>query len=114
MSHRNAALVPRARLRLARLIVDEGWPIVRAAERYDVSWPTAKRWADRYRELGAAAMNDRSHNPASPSASKRATHRCAHWRETPIALATCATGMPSCRTRCTSRQRPWNVSRALR
>ena len=46
MSHANAALTPRARLRLARLIVDQGWPIARAAERYDVSWPTAKRWAD--------------------------------------------------------------------
>jgi hypothetical protein len=34
-------LTPRGRLRLARLIVEEGWPIARAAERYDVSWPTA-------------------------------------------------------------------------
>ena len=53
MSHANAALTPRARLRLARLIVEQGWPVARAAERYDVSWPTAKRWADRYRQLGA-------------------------------------------------------------
>lgn len=34
--------------RLARLIVDPGWPVVRAAERYNVSWPTARRWAARY------------------------------------------------------------------
>ena len=53
MSHANAALTPRARLRLARLIVDEGWPVARAAERYDVSWPTAKRWAERYRRARA-------------------------------------------------------------
>ena len=59
MSHANAALTPRARLRLARLIVDQGWPVARAAERYDVSWPTAKRWADRYRQLGPAGMGDR-------------------------------------------------------
>ena len=65
MSHANAALTPRARLRLARLIVDHGWPIARAAERYDVSWPTAKRWADRYRQLGAVAMNDASSRPHS-------------------------------------------------
>lgn len=63
MSHANAALTPRARLKLARLVVDDGWPIVRAAERYDVSWPTAKRWADRYRELGEAGMGDRSSRP---------------------------------------------------
>ena len=63
MSHANAALTPRARLRLARLIVDDGWPVARAAERYDVSWPTAKRWADRYAEHGPAGMADRSSRP---------------------------------------------------
>jgi transposase InsO family protein len=68
VSHANAALTPRGRLRLARLIVDEGWPIVRAAERYEVSWPTAKRWAERYRTYGAAGMVDRSCRPRrSPS-----------------------------------------------
>ncbi len=63
MSHANAALTPRARLRLAQLIVEHGWPVARAAERYDVSWPTAKRWADRYRQSGAAGMTDRSSRP---------------------------------------------------
>ena len=63
MSHANAALTPRARLRLARLVVDEGWPVARAAERYNVSWPTAKRWADRYRAAGAAGMADRPSRP---------------------------------------------------
>lgn len=63
MSHANAALTPRARLKLARLIVEGNWPVARAAERYDVSWPTAKRWADRYRQLGEAGMGDRSSRP---------------------------------------------------
>ena len=36
VSHANAALTPRARLRLARLVVDQGWPIARAAERLHV------------------------------------------------------------------------------
>jgi transposase InsO family protein len=68
VSHANAALTPRARSRLARLVVDQGWPIARAAERYDVSWPTAKRWAERYRQLGEAGMNDASSRPHhSPS-----------------------------------------------
>ena len=48
-THANAALTPRARLRLARLIVEAGWPPARAAERYDVSWRTAAKWAARYR-----------------------------------------------------------------
>jgi transposase InsO family protein len=44
-------------------VVEEGWPVARAAERYDVSWPTAKRWADRYRQAGEAGMADRSSRP---------------------------------------------------
>jgi transposase InsO family protein len=63
MSHANAALTPRARLRLARLIVDLGWSPARAAERYDVSWRTATKWAARYRAEGEAGMSDRSSRP---------------------------------------------------
>jgi transposase InsO family protein len=62
-THANAALTPRARLRLARLIVEHGWPPARAAERYDVSWKTAAKWAARYREEGPAGMADRSSRP---------------------------------------------------
>jgi transposase-like protein len=62
-THANAALTPRTRLKLARLIVDHGWPIARAAERYDVSWKTASKWADRYRAEGPAGMPDRSSAP---------------------------------------------------
>jgi transposase InsO family protein len=62
-THANAALTPRARLRLARLIVEDRWSIPRAAERYDVSWRTAKKWADRYEAEGPAGMLDRSSAP---------------------------------------------------
>src|SRR3954469_19078519 len=62
-THSNAALTPRARLRLARLIVIEEWSPARAAERYDVSWRTAAKWAERYREEGPAGMADRSSRP---------------------------------------------------
>jgi Integrase core domain/leucine-zipper of insertion element IS481 len=76
VSHANAALTPRGRLRLARLIVDEGWPIARAAERYEVSWPTAKRWAERYRRHGVAGMADHSSRPHhSPSKTPQPTVR---------------------------------------
>jgi transposase InsO family protein len=68
-THANAALTPRARLRLARLIVDHGWTPARAAERYDVSWKTAKKWANRYRAEGRDGMVDRS------SAPRRQPHR---------------------------------------
>lgn len=65
MSYANAALTPRARLRLARLIVDDGWSVSAASKYFMVSWPTAKRWAGRYVELGPAGMQDRSSRPAS-------------------------------------------------
>lgn len=69
MAHANAALTPRHRLRLARLIVDDGWPPARAAEFFHVSWRTASKWAQRYRDEGPAGMNDR------PSARKTQAHR---------------------------------------
>src|SRR6478609_9209949 len=59
MSHVNAALTPRHRLRLPRLIVEDGWPSARAAEFFNVSWRTADKWARRYREEGSVGMNDR-------------------------------------------------------
>jgi transposase InsO family protein len=63
VSHANAALTPRHRLRLARLIVDDGWPVSHAAAAFQVSWPTANRWATRYRQAGEAGMTDRSSRP---------------------------------------------------
>jgi Homeodomain-like domain len=58
MSHVDAALTPRHRLIVARLVVDDGWPISEVAARFQVSWPTVKRWVDRY--LAGESMLDRS------------------------------------------------------
>jgi transposase InsO family protein len=63
MSHRNAPLSETGRLRLARCVVEEGWSLRRAAERFQVAVTTAARWARRYRELGPAGMTDRSSRP---------------------------------------------------
>jgi transposase InsO family protein len=72
VSHANAALTPKARLKLARLVVEEGWPIAQAARRYDVAWPTAKRWAARYAAMGEAGMQERSSRPhRSPNRTPR-------------------------------------------
>jgi transposase InsO family protein len=65
VSHVNAPLTPTGRLRLARCVVEHGWPLSRAAERFGVSKTTAQRWAARYRQLGAAGMVDRSSRPRS-------------------------------------------------
>jgi transposase InsO family protein len=103
MSHVNAALTPRGRLRLARLIVEEGWPVARAAERYEVSWPTANRWATRYRDHGVAGMADRSSRPHhSPSKTpqplvRKIVHVRLKQRLGPVQIATVHAVLRRCR-----------------
>jgi transposase InsO family protein len=63
VSHANAALTPRARLRLAQLIVEGGWTYAAAAKMFMVAPRTAKKWADRFRTEGALGMADRSSRP---------------------------------------------------
>jgi transposase InsO family protein len=69
VSHANAALTPKARLRLARLIVEDGWSPTVAAKMFMVSTVTARKWAARFRNEGAAGMSDRSSRP------RRCPHR---------------------------------------
>lgn len=100
MSHANAALTPRQRLCIARLIVDDGWPIRHAALFFNVSWPTAKRWADRYAAMGPEGMQDRSSGPhrspnrTSPDVVKRIV--ALRWRKRlgPVGIAG-QLGMPA-------------------
>ena len=74
--HRNAPLSETGRLRLARVVVEQGWPLRRAAERFQVSTTTAARWAGRYRQHGAAGMADRSSRPhVSPNRTPQRTER---------------------------------------
>jgi transposase InsO family protein len=76
VSHRNAPLSETGRLRLARCVVEEGWSLRRAAERFQVAVTTAARWAGRYRELGEAGMADRSSRPhRSPNRTPTRTER---------------------------------------
>ena len=75
MSHANAPLSPTGRLRLARCVVEDGWPLRRAADRFGVSVTTAQRWAVRYRQHGPAGMVDRSSRP------KTCAHRTGVRRE---------------------------------
>ncbi|MGI5448915.1 IS481 family transposase [Streptomyces sp. CA-243310] len=76
MSHRNAPLTETGRLRLARCVVEDGWPLRRAAERFQVSPTTAQRWAARYRRQGEAGMADHSSRPHhSPKRTPTRTER---------------------------------------
>ena len=65
MTHANAALTPRHRLRLGRAMVEQGWTISYAAAVFNVSWSTANKWGQRYRTGGPAAMENRSSRPHS-------------------------------------------------
>jgi transposase InsO family protein len=74
--HRNAPLSETGRLRLARCVVEDHWPLRRAAERFQVSVTTAARWAGRYRAMGAEGMADRSSRPhRSPGQTPTRTER---------------------------------------
>jgi transposase-like protein len=84
VSHANALLTPRTRLRLARLVVETGWSYSAAAKMFMVSPRTARKWADRYRLEGPGGMVDRSSRPhrsptRTPEDLKRAIVRL-RWR----------------------------------
>jgi transposase InsO family protein len=76
VAHTNAALTPRARLRLARLIVEDGWKPSIAAKMFLVSTVTARKWAARFRSEGPAGMADRSSRPhSSPNRTREQVKR---------------------------------------
>jgi transposase InsO family protein len=107
VSHANAALTPAHRLRIGKLVVDQGVPISQAAELFQVSWPTAKRWAERYRgqlasgsgPVRAQDLQDRSSRPHhSPTKTPQpVVRKIVHlrWRKRlgPVAIAG-KVGMP--------------------
>jgi transposase InsO family protein len=93
MSHANAALTPRARLKVAELVIEHGYPVSEVAARFQCSWPTVKRWVDRYR-AGDRQMHDRSSRPrtspnkTTPAVTKRLVSLRLRLREGPVQLAT--------------------------
>ena len=100
MTHANAALTPRQRLRLARRVVDDGWTVAAAADYFRVSWRTAKRWSIRYLELGPEGMGDLSSRPhSSPNRTpQRLVRKVVHlrWKQRlgPVAIGA-KLGMPA-------------------
>nr|WP_078965736.1 helix-turn-helix domain-containing protein [Streptomyces aureocirculatus] len=68
MSHRDARLAPTRRLCLARCVVDGGWPLRRAAERFQLSHTTVVRWTSRSGLSHTVAVLSRRHTSSiSPS-----------------------------------------------
>src|SRR3954454_8922698 len=83
MSHANATLNEGGRLKMARLVVVDGWTQALAAERFSISITTVRRWVARYRQVLAtgrvpacADMRDLSSRPhRCPSQLDRRTER---------------------------------------
>ena len=74
MTHANAPLTPEGRRRLVELVLEHGWSLRRAAERFQCSPATAKRWVDRAR-MGLP-MTDQSSRPhQSPNRCSRRLER---------------------------------------
>ena len=61
MTHANASFTELGRLKLAQLVVDQGWPIERVADRFQCASGTVRRWVARYR--AGEPMTDRSSRP---------------------------------------------------
>ena len=115
--HANAPLSELGRLRLARCVVDDGWPVARAAERFQVARTTAKRWADRYRLFGKDGMSDRSSRPhrsprrTPPRIVRKIVHHRIKKRLGPVQLAAIVGVAPSTvhrvLTRCRLQRLAW-------
>lgn len=60
MLHVDAALTPCHRLKVARLVVDDGQPIAEVA-RFQCSWLTVKCWVNRYHD--SESMQDQPSRP---------------------------------------------------
>lgn len=101
MGHANAALTPIARRKLALLVIEGGESIATAARRFQVSWPTAKRWVDRYLAEGDAGMADRSsrphHSPNTTTAPQLRKIVHLRWKQRlgPVAIAAVIGRAPS-------------------
>jgi len=69
-------LNPAGRLKIAQLVVDDGWMQARVAERFQVARGTVSKWVARYRVEGEAGLMDRSSRPLrSPNRTDQRTER---------------------------------------
>ena len=76
VTHARAALNPAGRLKIAQLVVDDGWMQARVAERFQVARGTVSKWVARYRVEGEAGLMDRSSRPLrSPNRTDQRTER---------------------------------------
>jgi transposase InsO family protein len=61
--HPNAALTPRHRRRMVNCVLDRGWTVEMAVERFQVDAKTVRKWRDRFLTEGEGGLQDRSSRP---------------------------------------------------
>jgi transposase InsO family protein len=72
--HPNAVLTPAGRRRLVACVLEKGWTVEAAAERFQVDAKTVRKWRDRFLGEGEAGLGDRSSRPRrSPAATPQTT-----------------------------------------
>ena len=66
--HPNAVLTANGRLRMVTCVIEHGWTIEAAVERFQVDAKTVRKWRDRFLAEGVDGLVDRSSRPhQSPS-----------------------------------------------
>lgn len=74
--HPNAVLTPVGRHRMVACVLEKGWTIEAAAERFQVDAKTVRKWRDRFLAEGDAGLRDRSCRPRrSPNRTPRSCRR---------------------------------------
>jgi transposase len=67
-THKNAALTPKGREMMIRVVVDFGLSKAAAARRFNTTPKTVAKWIDRFEAEGMEGLRDRSSRPhSSPS-----------------------------------------------
>ena len=61
--HPNASLTPLGRRKMVRLVIDDGWTIEAAADKFQVDAKTVRKWRDRFLAEGDGGLFDRSSRP---------------------------------------------------
>jgi transposase-like protein len=65
LQHPNAALTQRGRLKMVRLVINDGWTIEATADKFQVDAKTVTKWRDRFLTEGRDGLIDRSSRPRS-------------------------------------------------
>ena len=79
--HRNARSTPISRQLLVDRVLHQGWTYAAAAEAAGVSRRTVGKWVQRFRQGGAAALEDRSSRPGRAARIRRRRHVVALIRQ---------------------------------